>query len=197
MTRQKITTRDLCYIAVFTALISILAQISIPMPAGVPMTLQTFAVPLAGIVLGARKGTWSTVLYLLLAAVGVPVLAGLRGGIGMVFGVTGGFLLSFPLMAYLAGLGEAIHDDKKYSRAVRICARWSGLLLGALINYAAGTLWYMFAAQAPLSAALAGCVLPFLPTAAAKIVLVAMLGPVLKSAMLRAGLLAAGIDQKG
>ena len=190
MTKQK-TTRDLCYIAVFTALICVLAQISIPMPAGVPMTLQTFAVPLAGVVLGSRKGTWSTLLYLLLAAAGAPVLAGLRGGIGMVFGVTGGFLLSFPIMAYLAGLGEEIHDNRSLGIALRVTARWSGLILGAVINYAIGTLWYMFAAQAPLSAALAGCVLPFLPTAAAKIILVALLGPVLKNALLRAGLLAA------
>ena len=186
---RHVSTLDLCYIAIFTAVIAVLAQISIPMPAGVPMTLQTFAVPLAGMVLGKRKGTWSVLLYLLLAAAGVPVLAGLKGGIGVLFGVTGGFLFSFPLMAYLAGWGEQIAEDGSLSPVIRHTARWSGLVLGAVLNYAAGTIWFMFAAQAPLAAALSGCVLPFLPTAVAKIVLVALTGPVLRRALLRAGLL--------
>ena len=101
---SKINVRDFCYISAFTAIIAVMAQISIPLPAGVPLTLQTLAVPLAGIVLGAKRGCVSTLLYVLLAAVGVPVLANMTGGIGYVFGITGGFIISFPVMALLSGL---------------------------------------------------------------------------------------------
>ena len=81
MNRQSTGIKDIIYIAVFTAIIAVLAQISIPMPGGVPMTMQTFAVPLAGIVLGAKRGTISTLIYVLLGFIGVPVFAGaLRNG---------------------------------------------------------------------------------------------------------------------
>ena len=93
-TKSKIEIRDICYIAIFTAIIAVMAQISIPLPGGVPLTLQTLAVPLAGIILGAKRGTMSTIIYILLAMAGVPVLAGFSGGAGVVFGVTGGFIIS-------------------------------------------------------------------------------------------------------
>ena len=71
------TVRETCYAGLFAAVIAIMAQISIPMPGGVPMTMQTFAVTLAAVVLGAKLSTVSMVIYLVLGAVGVPVLAGL------------------------------------------------------------------------------------------------------------------------
>ena len=71
--RSTLYVQDICHIALFTALIAVLAQISIPLPGGVPLTLQTFAVPLAGLVLGCRRGTLATAVYVLLGAVGVPV----------------------------------------------------------------------------------------------------------------------------
>ncbi|MCR4762300.1 MAG: biotin transporter BioY [Lachnospiraceae bacterium] len=177
----KIQTADLCYVAVFTAILAVTAQISIPLPGGVPLTLQTFAVPLAGLVLGAKRGAASSLLYVLLAAVGVPVLAGMKGGIAAVFGMTGGFLLSFPLMAWLAGRYAA--------RGIRSVAWWMGLIMGALVNYAVGTLWFMLIAHTGLSQALMACVVPFLPTAVLKLVLAGLVGSVLRSALRRAGLL--------
>ena len=92
--KSSLSVTDLCYIALFTALIAVLAQISIPLPGGVPLTLQTLAVPLAGIVLGPRRGTFSTLLYVLLGAIGIPVFANFTGGLGIVLGVTGGFIIS-------------------------------------------------------------------------------------------------------
>lgn len=182
--KNSFTARDLCYIAVFAAIIAILAQLSIPMPAGVPMTLQTFAVPLAGVVLGKRDGTLASLVYVLLGAVGVPVFAGFTGGIGIVLGMTGGFIVSFPLMAFLAGVG--IESGSKVSLVLN-------LILGAVANYAVGTIWFMVAADASLATALAGCVVPFIPTAIVKIILVALIGPVLRKALLKAGLLTAHV----
>ena len=77
MQKTNFKTLDLCMIGVVTAVIVIMAQISIPMPLGVPMTMQTFAITLAGIILGSKKGAVASLIYVLLGAVGVPVFANL------------------------------------------------------------------------------------------------------------------------
>ena len=96
----------MCHISIFAAIIAVCAQVSLPMPYGVPLTLQTFAIQLAGVVLGPKKGALAALVYITLGAVGVPVFAGFTGGMGIVLGVTGGFILSFPLLALLAGIGS-------------------------------------------------------------------------------------------
>ena len=177
---NKLSVQDLTQIALMTAAIAILAQISIPMPAGVPMTMQTFAVPLAGILLGAKKGTIATLVYLLLGAVGVPVFAGFSGGIGILFGITGGFLLSFPIMAWCAGKGE---ETKKMPLL------FAGLIAGAVINYIVGMCWFVFAAKSNFAVAFTACVLPFIPTAIIKIIMAGVLGRKLRSALVKAQVL--------
>lgn len=94
------------FIGVMAAVLAVLSQISIPMPTGVPVTLQTFAVALCGCVLGPVLGTAAVGVYLALGMVGVPVLAGFGGGFGSFLGVTGGFLWGFLPMAVLCGLGS-------------------------------------------------------------------------------------------
>ncbi len=103
--RSAFSVREICYSGLFAAVIAIMAQISIPMPGGVPMAMQTFAITLAAVVLGAKLSTVSSVIYLLLGAVGVPVLANFSGGFDKFIGPTGGFLISFPLMAFIIGWG--------------------------------------------------------------------------------------------
>ena len=181
-TAKKISVQDLTQIGLMTAAIAVLAQISIPMPAGVPMTMQTFAIPLAGILLGARKGTLATLVYILLGAVGLPVFAGFSGGIGILFGITGGFLLSFPIMAFLAGKGEE-------SRSIPGLA--AGLILGAVINYIIGMCWFVFAAESNFTVAFTACVLPFIPTAIIKMLMAGFLGRKLRSALIKAQVLGA------
>ena len=100
---KKAGIQTITQVAVMTAVIAVVSQLSIPMPAGVPMTLQTFIIPLAALVLGTKKGTLAALLYVLIGIVGVPVFSGLSGGPGVAFGITGGFIISFPLMALAAG----------------------------------------------------------------------------------------------
>ena len=76
MQNSKFSIQDICSIAIMTAITAVMAQISIPMPLGVPMTMQTFAITLAGIVLGSKKGGMSILVYVLLGAIGVQVFAG-------------------------------------------------------------------------------------------------------------------------
>ena len=134
MNVKKLPVRDICYIGIFTARIAICAQLMIPMPYGVPMTLQTFAIQFAGIVIGAKRGALSALVYMLLGAAGAPVFAGFRGGLDVVLGPTGGFVLSFPLMAIAAGIAASGHGKIWLS---------SWLAAGTIINFLCGMAMYM------------------------------------------------------
>lgn len=96
--------REVARIAVFAALIVVLGTVAIPLPGGVPVTGQTLGVMLAGAVLGARRGALSVLLVLALAAIGLPVLAGGRGGIGVFVGPTAGYLVGWVIGAAVIGL---------------------------------------------------------------------------------------------
>ena len=102
------TTRDtsatLGRVAVFAALIIVLGTVVVPLPGGVPITGQTLAVMLAGLVLGPRVAPWSVALVLVLAAIGLPVLAGGRGGLGVFVGPTAGYLLGWVAGVVVIGL---------------------------------------------------------------------------------------------
>lgn len=101
--QARSTTRDLTYVALFAALVAALGlfpQISV---GPVPITAQTLGVMLAGSVLGARRGGLALLVFVVLVAVGLPVLAGGRGGLGIFAGVSGGFVLSWPIAAFVVG----------------------------------------------------------------------------------------------
>jgi len=100
---QAMKARYITYPALFASLTAIGAQISIPV-GEVPLTFQVLFVLLSGFILGARMGFLSQVVYLLMGAIGLPVFAGFKGGLVHLYGPTGGYLLAFPLAAFLAGL---------------------------------------------------------------------------------------------
>ncbi len=97
-------------IAMLTAVMAVLSQIAVPMPSNVPLTLQTFAVSLCASLGGIRKGVPAILLYLLIGAVGLPVFSGFRGGIGVLFGYTGGFLWGFLPFALLCAWGTLLRS---------------------------------------------------------------------------------------
>ena len=180
-TKSRFTARELCFIAVGAAMTAVLAQLSIPLPAGVPLTLQTMVVLIAGIVLGTRCGTLAICVYLLLGAVGLPVFSGFRGGPGVLAGPTGGFLISFPLLAYLAAVGQKLREQGKKMLLIFLIA-------GVAANYAFGVLWFTVSAKSTFAAAFSACVLPFLPTDALKVLAAYLIGPLLRKALRKAGL---------
>lgn len=169
MTQSKLSVQDLCSIALCTAVTAIMAQISIPMPLGVPMTMQTFAITLTAIVLGSKKGSAASLIYILLGAVGLPVLSGFTGGIQYFTGPTGGFLISFPVMAYLIGLGA--ERSREIKGGFILC-----LAAGTLINYVIGVLVFCLFMDSTIMTAVSACVLPFIPTAVLKAVLASVIG---------------------
>lgn len=151
MTRSPLRTLDMAYIALFAVLTAVCAWIAIP--AGpIPFTLQTFSVFLALTTLGGRRGFHAVAVYLLLGAVGLPVFSGFQGGLGVLFGAAGGFLLGLLPAALIYRFAEP--------RLPPLPA----CLLSLTICYLSGVVWYLlfYAASAGLSAALRWCVFPFI-----------------------------------
>ena len=175
----NLSVRELVYIAFFVVVIMICAQIAIPLPGGVPMTLQIWGISLAGIILGAKNGSIAALVYILLGAAGAPVFANFMGGIGVVLGPTGGFILSFPLMAFAAGIGEGLRSP------VWVLA---GLVTGVTVNFLAGMLYFSFVMSASLQVAFAAAVLPFIAPAAVMVAVVPVLGRSFKYALAKSGM---------
>ena len=169
MKHNKLHIQDLCLIGLFTAVLAIMAQIAFPMPFGVPMTMQSFAVTLAGIVLGSRNGALSTFIYMLVGLIGLPVFANFMGGWQVLVGPTGGFILSFPLMAYLIGLGTELRSKQKYLYRL-------GIVLGTTLNLILGTLMFCALTNSTFAVGFTTCLLPFIPGSIIKAILASMLG---------------------
>ena len=134
MTAAKIRTRDIAYIAIFTALMAVCSWISIP--TAIPFTLQTMAVFLAVGLLGGKRGTLAVTAYVLLGAVGAPVFANFSGGIGILLGQTGGYILGFIGSALVMWAMERFLGGKLWGLGLN-------MLLGLLVCYAFGTAWFM------------------------------------------------------
>lgn len=97
--------RKLLYAGMFTAIMSIMAQIALPIPfSPVPVTLQVMAICLAGAILGSKTGFISILTYDLLGIIGVPVFSNFHGGLSSLLSPGGGYIIAFPIAAYIIGL---------------------------------------------------------------------------------------------
>ena len=154
---NKLKTIDMVYIALFAVLIAVGSWISIP--SAVPFTLQTLAVFCSAGLLGGKRAMLSIVVYIVLGAVGLPVFSGFNGGIGFLFGVTGGYIIGFILLALVYRVITELFGKKT---VVSVAAMLSGLLA----CYALGTAWFMAvyaktSGPIGLTTALGWCVIPF------------------------------------
>lgn len=183
---NRLTVRDMAYIAMFAALMAICAWITVPM--AVPFTLQTFAMFLCAAVLGPRRGCLSVLLYILLGAVGLPVFSGFSGGAAALVGPTGGYIVGFlPMVALTGALLQ--HSNAPVSRLFVMCA-------GLVVCYAFGTVWFLWVytqrtGPIGLFAVLSKCVFPFIVPDLAKLILAEgiarRLAPVLEKGTRRNG----------
>jgi len=99
------TTRDLVLMGLFAAVMAALGLMpKVPIGVGVPITAQSMGVMLAGAILGAKRGAGALAIFVVLVALGLPLMAGGRGGLGLFAGPSGGFIVGFILGAYLTGL---------------------------------------------------------------------------------------------
>ena len=148
-------SRMLVLCSFFAALIAVCAQIQVPTPY-VPVNLALFAVYLAGALLGPLYGGISTLVYLIMAMVGVPVLAGLRGGLGTLVGPTGGYAVGYFVVAVVTGIGRRYWGMGFWKISISI-------VIGTVLCYILGTGWFMIVSGSSLAASLAYCIWPFIP----------------------------------
>ena len=161
-----------------TALTAAAAQVSVPLPfTPVPFTLTPMIVLLGGAALGSRLGMASQVLYLLLGIAGLPVFAPspvLPQGVLRLLGPTGGYLMSYPFAAFVAGALAERGFDRRYLTSVLAMAA------GLAVIFAFGVTWLAFFARpaaAGLDAALRTGLYPFVPADLVKVCMAAGVMP--------------------
>jgi biotin transport system substrate-specific component len=164
---KKNTTFELVACAMFAALTAVFSQFAIPI-GPVPINLATLSVFLAGGILGMTGGLVSQVVYILLGAVGLPVFAGFSGGISVIVGPTGGYIIGYAAAAWLVGLIVDKFGRKPLPLAVSMVA-------GLAVCYSLGTAWFMIVTKRALWDSLAICVFPFLLGDALKIAVATVL----------------------
>lgn len=168
MAADKLSTKGLVYASVFGALTAAGAFIVIPMPF-VPITAQTFFLNIAAILLGGPLGAISQFIYVMLGVVGVPVFAGGKAGLGVIFGPTGGYLLGFIIAAFIVG------SVNKMKKSAGIFWHIFSMVIGMLVIYFLGSLQLALVAKITFHKALAVGVLPFIPGDFIKILLAAII----------------------
>ncbi len=168
----KVKTKDLTLIGLMTAFIAVSAQIAIPIGI-VPFTLQTTLILMAGLILGSKRGMITCLVYILVGAIGIPVFANFSGGIDIIFLQTGGFIMSFPLMAYVAGKFSELSN--------KTSMKYVGSLVGVILNFIVGCAYFMYVTEMDLITSMTYTVLPFVLTSLVQIVIAVNLSKKIKS----------------
>jgi len=157
-------TKKMILCALFAALTAACSMISIPLPiTPVPINLATLSVFLAGGLLGSKGGAISQLVYVFLGAIGLPVFHSFTGGLGILTGPTGGYLIGYVAAAWLIGFLIEKLGHGFYKNII-------SMISGLAVCYALGTLWFMYITSTGLVAALMLCVVPFLIGDAIKII---------------------------
>jgi biotin transport system substrate-specific component len=150
--------RNLAHIALFAALIAALGLIpKFTLAFGVPITAQSMGVMLCGTILGAKRGALAVLLFLVLVALGLPLLAGGRGGLGVFASPSVGFLIGWPIAAFVTG-----QIVERWNAPILPVATSAALLGGVFVMYVFGILGmaYMLDKTIPAAGALS---LSFIP----------------------------------
>ena len=156
--------KDMVLMALFAALTCVLAPLAVPI-GPVPISLTNLVIYFSLYVLGWQRATITYIVYLLLGLVGLPVFSGFEAG---------GYLIGFIFMAIVCGLLMQVKKDKKIVNIV-FCV--VGMLIGTAIAYAFGTMWFCYSTGTGLGAAMALCVIPFIPGDLIKIAIAAVVAP--------------------
>ncbi|MDE6840125.1 MAG: biotin transporter BioY [Oscillospiraceae bacterium] len=191
--KSLVNTRQLTICAVMAALMCVLAPVSIPI-GPISITGGTLAIYLTAYLLGGKWGALTTLVYLLVGFVGLPVFSNYMGGAERLAGPTGGYLVGYLPMVLLAGgvIQWSAHrfDEKGQTGAVMALAvQLLGMVAATAVLYAFGTAWYCVQAGVDLQKALAACVIPFIPWDLIKMALALTVGVPLRRRLERAGLL--------
>lgn len=181
MKDKRMTTYQLAVTALMAAVMCVLGPLSVPI-GEVPISLTNLVICFAVWLLGAKFGTLSVLVYLLLGAVGLPVFSAYSGGLAKLAGPTGGYLIGFLPMAFIGGW--VIEKTKGQPVLSGL-----GLVLGIAVSYLFGTAWFVFQMGCELSYALAICVYPFIAFDLAKVVVTVLVGGVVRKRLVEAKVL--------
>jgi biotin transporter BioY len=162
-------TRSVSLVAAFSLINALAAQVSFNIGL-IPITGQTFAVTLTGALLGSRLGALALVAYIIEGCSGLPFFANGASGIGVLFGPSGGYLVSFPAAAYITGAFAEHGWDK------RVLSATAAMAIGSLIILLAGWSWLLVLRTPPIAAFNVG-VKPFILGDIVKILLAAAVLP--------------------
>jgi len=172
------TTRDLVLISLFAAIIVALGLLP-PITLGfipVPITAQSLGVMMAGAVLGAKRGTIAVLLVLLLAAIGLPVLSGGRGGLAVFAAPTTGYLIGWVFAAFTTGfLAERLVSHEQPGLVQGVSFFIAALIGGVVVLYAFGITYLALVTGIPISKAFLGS-LAFIPGDVVKSFVAALVG---------------------
>lgn len=170
---MKMTVRQMTLIALNAAVISVLAPIAIPLAGQVPISLATLAVMISAAVFGKWTGAAASALYIVLGILGMPVFAGFSSGAAVAFGLSGGYIFGYIALAYFTGLfAEKAADQTGRELYALLIA---GMVIGTVVLYAIGTVWFMKFTGMTLAASLGACVVPFIPGDCIKMAVVCLL----------------------
>ena len=147
-------------IALFAALIAALGLIpKFTLASGIPITAQSMGIMLCGTVLGSKRGALAVILFLALVAMGLPLLAGGRGGLGVFQTPWAGFLWGFPIAAFVTGFVV----EKWTGVQLRVSAIIASLAGGIGALYLVAVPYYMISKPAGMGEAFISAMLPFMP----------------------------------
>lgn len=179
--KKKSVVYELTTCALFAALMCIFGPMSVPI-GPIPISLTNLVIYVAIYILATRRTTISYMVYLLLGAVGLPVFSNYSGGIGKLAGPTGGYLVGFIIMILISGIAFELSKTNVFITAI-------GMILGTIVAYVFGTIWFVFQMKCEWAYALSVCVYPFIGFDLGKIVIASILGKSVRTALLRAGLI--------
>ena len=173
MRKKNFPIKEITLIAQFAALTAVCSWLQVP-TAPIPFTMQTFAVFLSVYVLGVGKGFLSVLVFLLLGISGLPVFANFQGGIGVIAGVTGGYLIGFLPAVLVTGLLLRICPEKPVMSFLSMAS-------GLLICYVFGTIWFIIMSNnggngITVPSALKTAILPFIIPDIVKIIIAILIG---------------------
>lgn len=192
--KKTLTAREITTIGLFTAMTAVLSQIAIPLPfTPMPISFGLVAVYITGIMLKPKHAILTQICYLAIGAIGLPVYANFRGGIGALFGPTGGYLMVYPIMAAIVSISINSRrsrqlESKKIKKWVYIRSSIS-ITIAHIVLYVGGTIWLSISTGNSFQAALALAVYPFIPLDIVKIVFCVVAIIPLRSRMLSMNLL--------
>lgn len=181
----SLSTKELVITAMFAAVLAVISQISIPMPTGVPITIQVFGIALIGVILGWRLGFLATLVYILLGSVGLPIFANFRGGFSVLLEFTGGYIWTWPFMVLLCGVRPKTSNKNLNMFLILVSA-----LLGLAVNEIGGGLqWAALAGDMSIRGVFTYAIVAFIPKDIILTILAVILGIQMRKIIVRAGFL--------